>query len=94
MGKCANCGVTLDPAWKFCVMCGTPVVMIESPPAATEVPIRAAFRPVNVALDEDLDDEAPPEKKVDLAMLFGIVMAAGGTVLILVVAIALFTPRG
>jgi hypothetical protein len=119
MGKCANCGVTLDPSWKFCVMCGSPIDASDRRPAEVDEPAPeptpepppgpsadreadasaaqpapVVFRPVNLALDEDLDDEIPPRRKVDVALLFGIVMAVGGVVLILVVAIALFTPRG
>jgi uncharacterized membrane protein YvbJ len=99
MGKCANCGVSLDPAWKFCIMCGTAVATRDneaaapsSPPHAERIP--AVIRPVNLALDEDLDDEIPTRKKLDVALIFGIAMAAGGVVLIIAVAIALFTPRG
>lgn len=99
MATCANCGVSLDPAWKFCIMCGTAVAMRGNEPAAAPSPPRAewipaAIRPVNLALDDDLDDEIPPPKKFDVALVFGIAMAAGGVVLIIAVAVALFAPRG
>jgi hypothetical protein len=86
MGKCANCGVSLDPAWN------NEAAAPSSPPHAEWIP--AVIRPVNLALDEDLDDEIPTRKKLDVALIFGIAMAAGGVVLIIAVAIALFTPRG
>lgn len=106
--------MTLEPAWKFCVMCGAHVEPNDTPPAANaepaaapdtqrepvpgdrtaSEPIPAVFRPVNVALDDDLDDEIPAPRKLDAALIFGIVMAVGGAVLIIFVAIALFTPRG
>jgi hypothetical protein len=30
MAECSNCGATLDPAWKFCIHCGTAVSAIPS----------------------------------------------------------------
>lgn len=26
MSSCASCGAELDPSWKFCIHCGTPIV--------------------------------------------------------------------
>ena len=59
----------------------------ESSPAAERIP--SAIRP-----DALSDDEPPPRKRVDVALVLGIVMAVGGGVLIVIVAIALFSPRG
>jgi hypothetical protein len=36
MEKCANCQAPLDPAWKFCVTCGTPTPA-DTPAAASTV---------------------------------------------------------
>ncbi len=82
MGNCTNCGAELDPGWKFCIACGHAV-------GAPPEPIPSAIRPPAVS-----GDEAVPRKRVDVALLVGIVMAVGGGVLILLVAIALFSPRG
>ena len=27
MAECGECGADLDPAWKFCIRCGTPVAV-------------------------------------------------------------------
>jgi hypothetical protein len=95
MGKCTNCGAALDPSWKFCVTCGTAVVLTESTPAgeapgaAIPEPIPAAIRPI-----AESDDEPVPRKRPDIAVIVGVVMALGGGVLIILVAIALFSPRG
>ena len=59
----------------------------ESSPAAEPIP--SAIRP-----DTRSDDEPLPRKRVDVALVLGIVMAVGGGVLIIIVAIALFSPRG
>jgi hypothetical protein len=94
MGKCTNCGAALDPSWKFCIVCGKPVGTPRedgtlAPTAiTTPEPIPSAIRP-----DADLD-EPTLRKRVDVALIVGIVMAIGGGVLIILVAIALFSPRG
>jgi hypothetical protein len=115
MGKCTNCGATLDPSWKFCIACGTSVAapnetMAEETraeesteeeetttetdatptptPTPTREPIPSAIRP------DEPDDEPTPRKRMDAAVIFGIAMAVGGGVLIILVAIALFSPRG
>lgn len=90
MGNCTNCGAALEPGWKFCVACGHAVAMPHddgTPP--TPEPIPSAIRPPAVS-----GDEALPRKRVDVALIVGIVMAIGGGVLIILVAIALFSPRG
>ena len=100
MGKCANCEATLDPGWKFCIACGeavgptdegavTPGSGAQADSVAEAEPIPAAIRP-----DAPSDDEPLPHKRVDVALVLGIVMAVGGSVLIIVVAIVLFSPRG
>ena len=113
MGKCTNCGATLDPSWKFCIACGTSVAapnetMAEETraeqsteqdettaetdatptPTPTREPIPSAIRP------DEPDDEPTPRKRMDAAVIFGIAMAVGGGVLIILVAIALVSPRG
>lgn len=35
MGSCAQCGATLQPRAKFCVVCGAPAVSTEVPGYAT-----------------------------------------------------------
>ena len=100
MGKCTNCEATLDPGWKFCIACGeavgptdedaaTPESSADAEPSVEAEPIPSAIRP-----DALSDDEPLPRKRVDVALLLGIVMAVGGGVLIIIVAIALFSPRG
>ena len=94
MGKCRNCGVTLDPAWKFCIACGQAVSQAENDiaiaePASAREPIPSAIRQV-----AEPDDEPVPRRRADIAVIFGIAMAVGGAVLIILVALALFTPRG
>ena len=37
MEECGECGVDLDPAWKFCIHCGTPVAV--TPVAGTPLPV-------------------------------------------------------
>lgn len=86
MGKCANCGATLDPGWKFCITCGERVSADDVAPTIRE-PIPSAIRP-------DEPDEPLPKKRPDVAVLVGVIMAVGGGVLIILVAIALFSPRG
>ncbi|CAN5408321.1 hypothetical protein BH10ACT4_BH10ACT4_11520 [soil metagenome] len=93
MGKCTSCGAALDPNWKFCVSCGTAVVAAEGTvdEAATAIPepIPAVIRPI-----AESDDEPVPRTRPDIAVIVGVVMALGGGVLIILVAIALFSPRG
>jgi hypothetical protein len=112
MGKCTNCGATLDPSWKFCIACGTSVAApnetmaeetraeesteeeetttteTDATPTPTREPIPSAIR------SDEPDDEPLPRKRMDAAVIFGIAMAVGGGVLIILVAIALFSPRG
>lgn len=99
MGKCTSCGAELDPGWKFCVTCGTAVGPTQSTPAneaaaatptAIPEPIPAVIRPIAEA-DED---EPVRPRRPDLAVIVGVVMALGGGVLIILVAIALFSPKG
>ena len=100
MGKCTNCDAALDPGWKFCIACGeavgptdegavTPGSGAQADSVAEAEPIPAAIRP-----DAPSDDEPLPHKRVDVALVLGIVMAVGGSVLIIIVAIVLFSPRG
>lgn len=89
MGKCTNCGLALDPGWKFCIACGAAVgEPDDEAPLSTPEPIPSAIRPIT-----ESDDAALPRKRLDAALIFGIVMAVGGGVLIIIVAIALFSPR-
>jgi uncharacterized membrane protein YvbJ len=101
MGKCTNCGAALDPGWKFCIACGASVAALNETRAEestaketdatstpTREPIPSAIRP------DEPDDEPLPRKRMDAAVIFGIAMAVGGGVLIILVAIALFSPRG
>ncbi len=96
MGKCTNCGTALDPGWKFCIACGERVE-----PAASTEPVEKTGamatskpEPIPSAIRPDEPDEPFARKRVDAAFIFGIVMAVGGGVLIILVAIALFSPRG
>ena len=104
MGKCTNCKAALDPGWKFCIACGEAVEPTDENAAAPgsiaeagsieeaepiPIPIPTAIRP-----DALSDDEPLPRKRVDVALVLGIVMAVGGGVLIIIVAIVLFSSRG
>lgn len=100
MGKCTNCDAALDPGWKFCIACGeavgptdedaaTPGSGAQAGSITVAEPIPAAIRP-----DAPSDDEPMLRKRVDVALVLGIVMAVGGSVLIIIVAIVLFSPRG
>ena len=106
MGKCTNCKAALDPGWKFCIACGEAVEptdenaaapgsiaeagsIEEAEPIPIPIPIPTAIRP-----DALSDDEPLPRKRVDVALVLGIVMAVGGGVLIIIVAIVLFSSRG
>ena len=62
--------------------------------AEAEYSAEAEPIPSAIRLDPLSDDEPLPRKRVDVALLLGIVMAVGGGVLIIIVAIALFSPRG
>ncbi|MBC7401591.1 MAG: zinc ribbon domain-containing protein [Microbacteriaceae bacterium] len=58
------------------------------PSAPTRESIPSAIR------SDEPDDEPLPRKRMDAAIIFGIAMAVGGGVLIILVAMALFSPRG
>ena len=64
------------------------------PVAEVEAGARAESIPSAIRPDPLADDEPLPRKRLDVALLLGIVMAVGGGVLIIVVAIVLFSPRG
>ena len=61
---------------------------IDTPSTPTRESIPSAIR------SDEPDDEPLPRKRMDAAMIFGIAMAVGGGVLIILVAMALFSPRG
>ena len=61
---------------------------IDTPSTPTRESIPSAIR------SDEPDDESLPRKRMDAAMIFGIAMAVGGGVLIILVAMALFSPRG
>ncbi|CAN5287172.1 hypothetical protein BH09ACT2_BH09ACT2_06230 [soil metagenome] len=93
MGKCTNCGTTLDPSWKFCIACGEPVAAAED--TAVDGATAAQQRePIPSAIRPDEPDEPMPRKRMDAAVIVGVAMALGGGVLIILVAIAVFSPRG
>ena len=99
MGKCTNCGTALDPGWKFCIACGERVEPAEPAEPAESVEETGAMaaskpEPIPSAIRPDEPDEPLARKRVDAAIIFGIAMAVGGGVLIILVAIALFSPRG
>ncbi|MFM9918973.1 hypothetical protein [Lacisediminihabitans sp. H27-G8] len=60
---------------------------VEGATAQLREPIPSAIRP-------DEPDEPLPRKRMDAAVIFGVAMALGGGVLIMLVAIAVFSPRG
>ena len=62
--------------------------------AEAESGAEAELIPSAIRPDVLSDDEPLPRKRVDVALMLGIVMAVGGGVLIIIVAIALFSPRG
>jgi len=95
---CIACGEAVGPTDEGAVTPGSgaqadsvaeaePIPAAESSPAAEPIP--SAIRPDTLS-----DDEPLPRKRVDVALVLGIVMAIGGGVLIIIVAIALFSPRG
>jgi hypothetical protein len=54
MEKCANCQAPLDPAWKFCVTCGTPTPA-DAPAAVSTVvakPKHTKVHPANAPAAE------------------------------------------
>jgi hypothetical protein len=55
MEKCANCQAPLDPAWKFCVKCGTPT------PAAAPPATQSRQTP-SESRDELPQNEQPPRE--------------------------------
>jgi len=61
---------------------------IDTPSTPTRELIPSAIR------SDEPDDEPLPRKRMDAAIIFGIAMAVGGGVLIILVAMALFSPRG
>ena len=65
------------------------VTDMDASSSSTPGPIPAAIRPV-----VDSDDELVPRNRPDIAMIVGVVVALGGGLLIILVAIALFAPRG
>ncbi|HEY0259537.1 MAG TPA: zinc ribbon domain-containing protein [Lacisediminihabitans sp.] len=67
MSKCTNCGAELDPAWKFCIVCGTSVPRSDGAEAAPEIvaPPRAPETPPGPpapAVSEASVSEAPAEE--------------------------------
>ncbi|HAM28093.1 MAG TPA: hypothetical protein DCP11_15730 [Microbacteriaceae bacterium] len=80
MGKCANCGETLRPAWKYCIKCGLRVAQ------TPDDDIPGAIRPE--------PEPATRRNRVDPMLAFGAIMAIVGVALIIWVAIVVFTPRG
>jgi hypothetical protein len=86
MSTCGNCGEALDPRWKFCIVCGSPVT-----PTQKET-IPSVIRLDDVLADDE-PDELPPKKKADVAVIVGILVAIGGVALIVAVAIAVFSQR-
>lgn len=94
MANCANCGIVLEREWKFCVMCGTPVkaVAVTPPPVIPVTPppvIPAVFRH-----EAELDDIVPQRKKLNIPVLVSVGVGVIGVVLIILVAIIVFMPRG
>ncbi len=45
MPDCVSCSTELDPLWKYCVTCGTPVVSAEPRAPIEAEPIPGAIRP-------------------------------------------------
>lgn len=98
MGTCANCGKTLEPGWKFCIHCGTPLAKSTEPTAigtgpGTGTGTGGPAQPVPSAIRPGDDDDLPPAKKRDVALILGVALGVGGLVLIIVVAVAVFSPR-
>jgi hypothetical protein len=60
MATCSNCASTLDPAWRFCIFCGTPV-------------IPAAIRPDAAATATKTGPALPTTLSI-LAIIFGILI--------------------
>lgn len=70
MPACVSCSTELDPLWKFCVTCGTPVTSSEARPSE---PIPGAIRPEQPATP-------PPSRGIPRAALLVIVLAVVGVV--------------
>lgn len=101
MGTCANCGRTLEPGWKFCIHCGTPIAKStattstsgQSTTTKPAAPSVASAIPGAIRASDEGDDELPPAKKRDVALIVGVALGVGGLVLIIIVAVAVFSPR-
>ena len=95
---CIACGEAVGPTDEDAA---TPGSRMKAEPGAqaeliaeAESGAEAELIPSAIRPDVLSDDEPLPRKRVDVALMLGIVMAVGGGVLIIIVAIALFSPRG
>ena len=73
MAECSNCGAKLDPAWKFCINCGT---------AVTPTAIPSAIRPDAPAEQKRTGPSLFTTLSL-LAILLGLLIGAATVVFIL-----------
>ncbi len=62
MSKCTNCGAELDPAWKFCIVCGAPVPRSDGAEAAPETAAPPRAPETSPAPRAPVASEAPIEE--------------------------------
>ena len=104
MGVCANCGRSLERAWKYCIYCGVtlePGSAVPGDPGASAVhadpaALGARTAPVGPIPGAIRPSVQPPEQrsKLDVPLLIGIVVAAAGAGMIIYLAILFLVPRG
>lgn len=89
MAKCTNCSFELNPSWKFCISCGQAVQPVM--PEPTEV---LPVTPESDAPQPDAGAQPTARRLPDLAISLSILVAVGGGLLIILVALELFSSRG
>jgi hypothetical protein len=102
LARCTDCQVELQPSWKFCIACGTPVPTVRPVPAQvisapvppTQPAIPAAIRPTAIrptAIPSTRHDE--PRRRINLPVVSSIVLGTAGVALIVYLLVVVFGSR-
>jgi uncharacterized paraquat-inducible protein A len=97
LARCTDCQVELQPSWKFCIACGTPVPavrpalaqVIPAQISSTQPAIPAAIRPT--AIPTTRHDE--PRRRINLPVASSIVLGTAGVALIVYLLVVVFGSR-
>jgi hypothetical protein len=96
---CPICRSELAPEWKFCVHCGTPVVVADEPAATTAQPVTVADEPVwppepiPSAIRPETES-VPAHRRLNARVVFGIAMGALGLAVVLYALVSILGSRG